>query len=63
YPEDHAAWVQVQRMVTVTAQGTESSTSAQVWPPMLADEVIATHAAIPGRFSPYGQPSTCSNPN
>jgi hypothetical protein len=63
YPEDHAAWVQVQRMATVTAQGTESSTSAKVWPPMLADEVIATNAAIPGRFSRYGQASTCSNPN
>lgn len=63
YPEDHAAWVQVQRTATVTAQGMESSTSAKFWPPMLADEVMATNAAIPGRFSPYWQATTCSNPN
>jgi hypothetical protein len=63
YPEDHAAWVQVQLTATATAQGTESSTSATFWLPMLAADVTATTIAIPGEFSPYGQANTCSNPN
>lgn len=63
YPEDHALWVQVKLTATATVQGTESSTSAVFWLPMLASYVQTTTATIPGVVSPYGVANTCANPN
>jgi len=63
YPEDHALWVQVKLTATATVQGTESSSSASFWLPMLASYVTTTTATIPGVVSPYGVANTCANPN
>ena len=63
YPEDHALWVQVKLTATATVQGTETSTSALFWLPMLATYVTSTTSDPPGKRSPYGIATSCTNPN
>jgi hypothetical protein len=62
YPEDHALWVQSKLTATATVQGTESSTSATFWLPMLAKYINDVTASPPGAISPYGSANSCTNP-
>jgi hypothetical protein len=54
YPEDHAFWVQVKLTATATVAGTQTSTSAVFWLPILATYLTNTSASPPGYISPYG---------
>jgi hypothetical protein len=54
YPEDHALWVQVKLTATATVAGTQTSTSAVFWLPILATYLTNTSQTPPGLFSPYG---------
>jgi len=63
YPKDHAYWVGVRLTVTATVAGTQSSTSADFWLPGAAPDYATQTVAPPGLFSPYGQGTTCQNPN
>jgi len=62
YPEDHAAWVQVQLTATATVSGTQGSASATFWLPMLSTYVTTATTQIPGQVSPYGA-GTAAPPN
>jgi len=62
YPEDRADWVQVRLTATSTVAGSESSTSAVFWLPMLSDYLTA-QTPPPGTPSPYGVATSCTNPN
>jgi hypothetical protein len=63
YPQDHAFWVGVRLTATATVAGTQSSTSTDFWLPGLADDYKTATTVPPGRYSPYGQGTTCLNPN
>jgi hypothetical protein len=63
YPQDHAAWVQVKLTATATASGTESTTAAYFWLPMLAADITSADVTPPGANSPYGVANVCTNPN
>jgi hypothetical protein len=65
YPKDHAQWVVVRLTATATVNGTESSTSTDIWLPFLASDLPGsiTGGVPPGQTSPYGTASACSNPN
>jgi hypothetical protein len=54
YPEDAANWVQVRLTATATVAGTQTSTSAVFWLPILASYLTNTSATPPGYYSPYG---------
>jgi hypothetical protein len=54
YPKDHAQWVQVLLTATTTVSGTQASTSAQFWLPILAADVDTPTTEPPGQISPYG---------
>ncbi len=62
YPEDHATWVQVKLTATATVAGTQTSTSAVFYLPILASYLNNTSATPPGYNSPYGAASDCANP-
>lgn len=63
YPEDHALWVQVKLTATTTVNGTQSSTSSIFWLPMLASKLSSASVSPPGLNSPYGQSTSCADPN
>jgi hypothetical protein len=63
YPEDHAQWVQVLLTATATVSGTETSTTATFWLPILAADVATTTTTPPGFISPYGDATSCADPN
>jgi hypothetical protein len=63
YPEDHAGWVESKLTATTTVTGTESSTSATFWLPMLGAYVADITNPVPGVFSPYGMANVCTDPN
>ncbi len=63
YPKDHALWVAVQLTATATVNGTQNSTSAIFWLPILASDLTSATVDPPGFYSPYGQATTCLNPN
>jgi hypothetical protein len=54
YPEDHALWTQVKLTATATVAGTQTSTSAVFYLPILATYLTNTSATPPGYISPYG---------
>ena len=62
YPEDHALWVQVALTASSQASGSEASTTATFWLPILADYLTKT-SSPPGMPSPYGVASSCTDPN
>jgi hypothetical protein len=62
YPEDHANWVQVRLTATATVAGTQTSTSAVFYLPILASYLTNTSAAPPGVISPYGTSANCADP-
>jgi hypothetical protein len=59
YPEDHAEWVQVLLTASASVSGTQSSTSARFWLPILAAYVNNTTSSPPGVISPYGTNINC----
>jgi hypothetical protein len=63
YPENHAFWVQATLTATATVQGTQSSTDATFVLPMLAAYITSTTNQPPGFISPYGDASSCTDPN
>jgi hypothetical protein len=64
YPKSFAQWAYASIRVTITAVGgTEGSTSTAFWLPILAADVQDVSIAPPGRLSPFGQASICSDPN
>jgi hypothetical protein len=62
YPEDHADWVQVILTATATVNGTQSSTTSVFVLPMAATKLLPG-TSPPGAISPYGQATSCANPN
>ena len=62
YPEDHNTWVQVRLTATATVAGTQTSTSAVFYLPILATYLTNTSASPPGQFSPYGISANCADP-
>lgn len=63
YPQDHAGWVHAKLTATATVAGTQSSTSAVFWLPMLATDINSATADPPGFTSPYGVANVCTDPN
>lgn len=64
YPQDHAEWVHVKLTATAAVSGTEASTDAVFWLPILASDVnTTTNGSPPGYNSPYGVANSCANPN
>jgi Bacterial Ig-like domain (group 1) len=63
YPKDHARWVAVELTATATVNGTQNSATATYWLPILAADVADATVNPPGINSPYGQATTCLNPN
>ncbi len=63
YGQNYAHWVAIQLTAKATVQGTESSTSASFWLPMLATYIDDEKTSIPGEFSPFGQAAVCSDKN
>jgi hypothetical protein len=61
YPESFALWVQVRLTATATVQGTETSTSATFWLPILATYLTTTTESPPNEFSPFGQSASCND--
>jgi hypothetical protein len=63
YPKDHAEWVMVKLTATATVSGTEASTSTEFVLPIASSDVSSATLPPPGEFSPYGQASSCADPN
>ena len=64
WPRDHCDWVNVRISATAIVQGSESqAATADVWLDCLASDLNNTTASPPGAISPYGEASTCTNPN
>lgn len=63
YPEDHALWVQAKLTATTTVNGTQTTTTAVFWLPMLASYLTNSTVSPPGLDSPYGTANNCANPN
>ena len=63
YPKDRANWLEVSLKATAQAFGTEASDSAVFVLPVAAADVSNAKVDPPGRFSPYGLASICTDPN
>jgi Bacterial Ig-like domain (group 1) len=63
YPKDHARWVAVELTATATVNGTQNSATATYWLPILSTDITDITVSPPGVNSPYGQATTCLNPN
>lgn len=63
YPQDHSAWVQMELTATASSSGTEGTSSATFWLPMLATDVASGAIDPPGDVSPYGNDSSCADTN
>jgi adhesin/invasin len=59
YPKDHAMWVAVALSATATVQGTQNSTTATFFLPILAADIDDPKVSPPGAISPYGLSLTC----
>ena len=59
YPKDHAMWVAVALTATATVQGTQNSTTATFFLPILASDISSATVTPPGLISPYGKSLTC----
>jgi hypothetical protein len=59
YPKDHAMWVAVALTATATVQGTQNSTTATFFLPILATDIGSAAITPPGVVSPYGKSLTC----
>jgi Bacterial Ig-like domain (group 1) len=63
YPEDQALWVAVQLIATATVQGTETTASTTFTLPILATYISNVSSDPPGKTSPFGSATSCTNPN
>jgi len=63
YPQDEANWVTVELIATTSVQGTASTASVTFTLPVLASDLTSESVVPPGDISPYGQGSTCTDPN
>ncbi len=64
YPQSIANWVTVQVIATATVSGTETNANVIFSLPILTADVAAgATSPPPGQPSPYGQASSCSDPN
>jgi adhesin/invasin len=59
YPRDHAMWVAVALTATATVEGTQNSTTATFFLPILAADIGNPKVDPPGIISPYGESLTC----
>jgi adhesin/invasin len=59
YPRDHAMWVAVALTATATVEGTQNSTTATFFLPILAVDIGNPKVDPPGIISPYGESLTC----
>ena len=59
YPKDHAMWVSVALTATATVQGTQNSTTATFFLPILAADIDNPKVDPPGVNSPYGSSVIC----
>jgi hypothetical protein len=62
YPKDHAEWVEVLLTGTASVSGTETTAQAVFVLQALASDVSSATTPPPGQISPYGQASSCANP-
>jgi len=62
YPQDEANWVSVELTATTSVQGTASTASVDFTLPILATDLTTINVSPPGQYSPYGQASSCSDP-
>lgn len=63
YPQDRAQWVRVEISARTGTDGTEFIDTRRLWLPIAASDVNASSASPPGRVSPYGVASVCSDPD
>jgi len=63
YPKDHAFWLDVNLVIRGQVAGTESSYTALVHLPGAGPDYATQTQSPPGQVSPYGQATSCSNPN
>ena len=62
-PRRSRAWVQVKLTATTTVNGTQTTTTAVFWLPMLASYLTNSTVSPPGLVQPYGQSEDCADPN
>jgi hypothetical protein len=62
YPQDEANWVYVELSATTSVQGTESTATVDFTLPILASDITTLTTTPPGQPSPYGQATSCSDP-
>jgi hypothetical protein len=63
YPRDHAYWYTATLVASTTVNGTQSSTTATFVLAGAAADYGSCSIGPPGPVSPYGQATTCANPN
>jgi adhesin/invasin len=63
YPKDRAYWVQVFVTASITVNGNQGLTGQAFVLPGQSSDFNSASTAPPGRFSPYGQATSCANPN
>jgi hypothetical protein len=63
YPRDHSYWYAATLVASTTVNGTQSSTTATFVLAGASTDYGNCLVAPPGAVSPYGQASTCADPN
>lgn len=63
YPKDRANWVEIKLKASALVSGTENVAVAKFILPILAEDINDANILPPGAVSPYGEASTCSDPN
>jgi hypothetical protein len=63
YGKPFATWVRIKLMARGTVAGTESSQSVVMTLPIAVADIGDETVAPAGKYSPFGQVSSCTNPN
>jgi len=63
YPQNFAVWLVMRLRATASVEGTESVEDVFFVLPILADDVDDPNEDPPGRISPFGTASECTNPD
>jgi len=63
YPREFASWLEMRLRVTAVVAGTEGASTATFILPKIAADYTSLTISPPGVISPYGQASSCTNPN
>lgn len=63
YGKNYGSWLRVRLLATTTVQGTESQTYIDYDLNVLSTDVTPPNSPPGGLVSPFGQASTCSDPN